>query len=80
MGVKFNPGVKGGSMPWTPVRDGLPEDGAECLLICIQTDGSIVEMIGYRQDGRWVIEGDESPARDWHVQSWMPLAPAAKII
>ena len=44
-------------MHWTSV-DCLPEEGVECLLSCMQADGSFVELIGYYEDGEWVIETD----------------------
>jgi len=67
-------------MLWTSVRDGLPAEGVECLLSCMQADGSFVELIGYCRDGEWVIETDHSEQRQVHVRHWMPLASARKIV
>jgi hypothetical protein len=67
-------------MLWTSVRDGLPAEGVEFLLSCMQADGSFVELIGYCQDGEWVIETDHSEQRQVHVRRWMPLASARKIV
>jgi len=43
-------------MFWNSIQDSFPEEGLECLLSCMQADGSFVELIGYRRDGEWVIE------------------------
>ena len=67
-------------MLWTSVRDGLPAEGVECLLSCMQADGSFVELIGYCQDSKWVIETDHPEQRQAHVRHWMPLASARKIV
>ena len=45
-------------MLWTSVSNGLPEEGVECLLSCMRSDGTMVELIGYLQDGKWLIEGN----------------------
>jgi len=67
-------------MLWTSVLDSLPEDGVECLVSCMQADGSFVELIGYCQDGQWVIETDHPGQRQPHVRQWMPLAAVRKIV
>jgi len=67
-------------MLWTSVRDSLPEEGVECLLSCMQADGSFVELIGYCQDGEWVIETDHPEQRQANVRHWMPLGSARKIV
>jgi hypothetical protein len=36
-------------------------------------------LIGYCQDGGWVIETDHPEQRQAHVRHWMPLASARKI-
>ena len=67
-------------MPWTSVGDGLPEEGVECRLSCMQADGSFVELIGYCQEGQWVIETDRPEHQRVHVRHWTPLASARKIV
>ena len=67
-------------MLWTSVRDSLPKEGVECLLSCMQADGAFVELIGYRQDGEWVIETDHPEQRQVTVRNWMPLASARKVV
>ena len=67
-------------MLWTSVRDSLPEEGVECLLSCMQADGSFVELIGYCQEGKWVIETDHLEQQHVHVRYWMPLASARKSV
>ena len=64
-------------MSWTSVLDGLPEEGVECQLSCMQADGSIVQMIGYLQDGKWVIEGGPEQLS---VRQWKLFSSARKII
>ena len=64
-------------MLWTLVSDILPEEGVECLLSCMRADGTIVELIGYLQNGKWVIEGDSSEIT---VRSWSLFAVQRKII
>ena len=64
-------------MLWTSVSDSLPEEGVECLLSCMRTDGTIVELIGYLQNGTWVIEGDSSEIT---VRYWSLFAAQRKII
>ncbi len=66
-------------MLWTSVRDSLPEGGVEWLL-SLQADGSFVELIGYCQDGEWVIETDHPEQRQANVRHWMPLGSARKIV
>ena len=67
-------------MLWTSVRDSLPEEGVECLLSCMQPDGSFVELIGYCQNGEWIIETDHPKQQHVQVRHWMPLASARKIV
>ena len=67
-------------MRWTSVRDSLPEEGVECLLSCMQADGSFVELIGYRQDGEWVIETDHPEQQLMNVRNWTPLASVRKVV
>jgi hypothetical protein len=67
-------------MPWTSVGEGLPEQGVECLLSCMKADGSFVELIGYCQDGEWVIETDRPEQKHVQVRHWMPLASARKSV
>ena len=66
-------------MLWTSVRDSLPEEGIECLLSCMQADGSFIELIGYCHDGVWVIETDHPEQRQANVRRWMPLSSGRKI-
>ena len=47
-------------MLWTSV-DCLPEEGVECLLSCMQADGSFVELIGYYAG--WGVANRDRPAR-----------------
>jgi hypothetical protein len=47
----------------TSIQDSFPEEGLECLLSCMQADGSFVELIGYRRDGEWVIRDKSSRTR-----------------
>jgi len=65
---------------WTSVLDGLPDEGVECVLSCMQADGSIVQVIGYLQSGKWVIEADYPEQRDVTVRQWMPFATPRRII
>jgi hypothetical protein len=65
-------------MPCASVLDGLPDEGVECLLGCLKADGSMVEVIGYLQDGEWVIETDHLEEWDVRVRHRMPLASARK--
>ena len=67
-------------MFWTSIQDSFPEEGLECLLSCLQADGSFVELIGYRRDGEWVIETDHPEQRHAQVRHWMPLESAQKIV
>lgn len=67
-------------MSWTSVVDGLPEEGVECLLSCMLTDGSMVQVIGYLQDGKWVIEADNPELGDITVRQWTLFASPRKII
>ncbi len=67
-------------MPWTSVLDGLPDEGVECRLGCMKADGSVIEVIGYLQNGKWVIEADYPDQREARVRHWMPLALARKVI
>lgn len=64
-------------MLWTSVSDRLPEDGIDCLLSCIQSDGTLVELIGYLQDRKWIIEGDYPGVT---IRYWSLLAAERKII
>jgi hypothetical protein len=64
-------------MLWTSVSDGLPEEGVECLLSCMRTDGALLELIGYLQNGKWVIEGD---CPDITVRYWSLFAAQRKIV
>lgn len=67
-------------MFWTSISDGLPKEGVECLLSCMKANGSIVELIGYLQNGKWVIECDNSEELNVTVRRWMPFADERKII
>jgi hypothetical protein len=67
-------------MLWASILDGFPEEGLECLLSCLQADGSFVELIGYRRDGEWVIETEDPEQRHAQVRHWMPLVSARKIV
>lgn len=67
-------------MSWTSTSDGLPKEGVECLLCCMKADGSIVELIGYLQNGKWIIECDNSEELILSVRHWMPFAAERKII
>lgn len=67
-------------MPWTSVFDSLPDQGQECLLMCLAPDGSLREVVGYWLDGKWVIEGEQSSRGDWVVRSWMSFTVAPKIV
>jgi len=64
-------------MRWTSVSDGLPEEGVECLLSCMRADGALVELIGYIENGKWVIEGDGT---DITIRHWSLFAAQRKII
>jgi hypothetical protein len=64
-------------MLWTSVSDSLPEEGVECLLSCMQADGTLIQLIGYVQNNEWIIEGDYPGVR---VRSWSPLVAERKII
>jgi hypothetical protein len=46
----------------------------------MKADGSVIEVIGYLQDGKWVIEADYPDQREARVRHWMPLALARKVI
>lgn len=67
-------------MPWTSVRQSMPEEGVECLLSCMQADGSFIELIGYCQNGEWIIETDHPEHKKVDVRHWMLLASARKIV
>lgn len=64
-------------MAWTSVEEALPGEGLECVLVCMLPDGSVVQAVGYRLDGKWVIDAQD-PA-GWKVRRWMPLVRAQKI-
>lgn len=64
-------------MTWTSVEDGLPDEGEECVLVCMQQDGSLVQAVGYRDNGKWIIEGQD-PDPGWKIRRWMSFAPARK--
>jgi hypothetical protein len=64
-------------MIWTSVSDSLPEEGVECLLSCMRPGGTLVELIGYLQNGKWVLEGDYP---DITVRYWSLFAAQRKII
>jgi hypothetical protein len=67
-------------MSWTSVSEALPDEGVECLLSCMQPDGSVVQAIGYLQDGEWVIETDDPQQRNVTVRQWKLFASARKLI
>jgi hypothetical protein len=67
-------------MPWTSVADRLPQERVECLLSCMLADGSMVQVIGYLQDGKWVIEADNPDLGLVEVRQWMPFASPRRII
>jgi len=46
----------------------------------MKADGSVIEVIGYLQNGKWVIEADYPDQREARVRHWMPLALARKVI
>ena len=64
-------------MTWTSVEDGLPSAGEECVLVCMKPDGSLVQAVGYRDNGEWIIEGQDSDS-GWKIRRWMPFAPARR--
>ncbi len=64
-------------MTWTSVEDGIPSDGEECVLVCMQPDGSLVQAVGYRENGKWIIEGQDSDS-GWKIRRWMPFAPTRR--
>src|SRR5437764_286136 len=61
-------------MDWTSIEDGLPNDGEESVVVGMKSDGSIVQLIGYRENGNWVME-DEAAAAGRPVE----LAAADKV-
>lgn len=61
-------------MDWTSIEEGLPNDGEECIVVGMKADGSIVQLIGYRANGNWVMEDEEAAAGGLKVRRWMPLA------
>ena len=61
-------------MDWTSVEEGLPNDGEECVVVGMKVDGSIVQLIGYRANGNWVMEDEEAAAGGLKVRRWTPLA------
>jgi len=67
-------------MFWTSISDRLPEAGVECLLSCMKADGALVELIGYLQDGKWIIEADNPEQKNVTVRLWMPFAAQRKIV
>ena len=66
-------------MQWTSVEDGFPDEGQECVLVCMKPDGSLVQAVGFRVDGKWEIELEGAHIGGWHVRRWMPFAPTRKI-
>ncbi len=67
-------------MSWTSVTDALPEEGEECVLCCMRKDGSFIEVVGYRANGEWIVEGDGSETEGLRVRSWMPLRAMQKLL
>jgi len=66
-------------MNWTPIEEGLPKEGEECVVVGIKVDGSIVQLIGYRESGVWVMEDEEAAAGGINVRRWMPLTPTRRV-
>ena len=67
-------------MSWTSVSEALPEEGVECLLSCMQADGSMIQIIGYLENGKWVIETDNPEQREVTVRQWKPFASPRRMI
>lgn len=67
-------------MLWTSISDRLPEEGVECLLSCMKADGALVELIGYLQDGKWVIEANDPEQNNVTVRHWRPFAAERKVV
>ena len=61
-------------MDWTSIEDGLPNDGEESVLVGMKSDGSIVQLIGYRENGNWVMEDEAAAAGGVRVLRWTPLS------
>jgi len=66
-------------MQWTSVEDGFPDEDQECVLVCMKPDGSLVQAVGFRIDGKWEIELEGADTRGWHVRRWMPFGPTRRI-
>jgi len=43
----------------------------------MQPDGSLVQAVGYRDNGKWVIVGQDSDP-GWKIRRWMLFAPVRK--
>ena len=61
-------------MDWTSIEDGLPNDGEESVVVGMKSDGSIVQLIGYRENGNWVMEDEAAAAGGVRVLRWTPLS------
>jgi hypothetical protein len=66
-------------MAWTSIDEGLPNEGEECVVVGMKADGSIVQLIGYRANGDWIMEDEEAAAGGLQVRRWMPLVSTRRV-
>lgn len=64
---------------WITVRQHLPAEGQECVLICCDLLGKdIHKAVGYRLNAEWTILHPELTT--WRVLAWLPLSPTPKVL
>jgi hypothetical protein len=62
----------GVALSWVSVRDRLPFNGHECVLICRNpTSNELKRAIGYRLHGKWEIE--DCALVNCDVRAWLKL-------